>query len=205
MSNDSNFFPENDRYLEWIEKKAQDRHIPIISREVGELLRLIIRIKKPLRILEIGTAIGYSTIWMAKAVGKGIEVVTIEKNEDRINEAINNFIHYGIEKQINIKIGDAIEILPSLQRKFELVFIDAAKGQYQYYLDYVLEILPVGGIIIADNVLYKGLVFRKQISHKSRTMVRNLKRYLYMIDNHPLLESTVLSIDDGVAISIRRK
>ncbi|AZO95702.1 methyltransferase domain-containing protein [Iocasia frigidifontis] len=188
-----------------IEEKARQEYLPIISPEVGKFLRILVQIKRPERILEVGTATGYSTIWLARAAGQGVELVTIERDEERAERAKKNFHKAGISGQVNLKIGDALEILPLLRRSFDMVFIDAAKGQYLNYLEAVLELLPSGGVIIADNVLYRGYVRKKGlIKHKRRTMVNRLKEYIDVIMNHELLESTILPWGDGLAISVRR-
>lgn len=193
-----------DKYLQAMEKKAKKENIPIISKDILNFLQLIIRIKKPSRILEIGTAIGYSTINMFKASKEIKEIITIEIDEKKAKEAEKNFAYYELKDRIKVKIGDALDILPYLRAKFDLIFIDGAKGQYPYYLDYVLDLVKVKGLIIADNVLYRGLVENKEkVEHKQRTMVKNLAKYIEIIENHPLLKTSILSIGDGIAVSIK--
>lgn len=205
MNDDSTIQPERDALLLALEKKAAERFIPIIKPQVGQFLQILIKIKKPGRILEVGTAIGYSTIWMARAAGPAVEIVSIEINEERAAEARENFRSGWVEEQINLKIGDAREIIPFLRRKFELVLLDGAKGQYLDYLEPVLEILSPGGVIVADNVLYHGEVLDQQrVKHKRRTMVNHLREYLRVVANHPLLESSIIPIGDGIALSVRR-
>ncbi len=205
MNDDSTIQPERDALLLALEKKAAERFIPIIKPQVGQFLQILIKIKKPGRILEVGTAIGYSTIWMARAAGPAVEIVSIEINEERAAEARENFRSGRVEEQINLKIGDAREIIPFLRRKFELVLLDGAKGQYLDYLEPVLEILSPGGVIVADNVLYHGEVLDQQrVKHKRRTMVNHLREYLRVVANHPLLESSIIPIGDGIALSVRR-
>ncbi len=205
MNDDSTIQPERDALLLALEKKAAERYIPIIKPQVGQFLQVLIKIKKPGRILEVGTAIGYSTIWMARVAGPAVEIVSIEINEERAAEARENFRSGRVEEQINLKIGDAREIIPFLRRKFELVLLDGAKGQYLDYLEPVLEILSPGGVIVADNVLYHGEVLDQQrVKHKRRTMVNHLREYLRVVANHPLLESSIIPIGDGIALSVRR-
>lgn len=205
MNDDSTIQPERDALLLALEKKAAERFIPIIKPQVGQFLQILIKIKKPGRILEVGTAIGYSTIWMARAAGPAVEIVSIEINEERAAEARENFRSGRVEEQINLKIGDAREIIPFLRRKFELVLLDGAKGQYLDYLEPVMEILSPGGVIVADNVLYHGEVLDQQrVKHKRRTMVNHLREYLRVVANHPLLESSIIPIGDGIALSVRR-
>jgi len=189
-----------------IELKARERYIPIISPEIGQLFSVLIKSVRPKRILEIGTAIGYSTIWMARAAGRIVEIVTIEIDEERAREARENFQHYNLENQINLKIGDALEVIPYLHREFDFVFIDAAKGQYLNYLELLMKIVPAGGLIIADNVLYRGYVRgRKSVKHKHRTIVNILREYLETVTNHHLLETCVLPVGDGIAISVKKE
>ncbi|MDI3548412.1 MAG: hypothetical protein PWR10_2064 [Halanaerobiales bacterium] len=205
MSDASSFLPERDEFMKNIEKRARERYIPIISPEVGQFLKVLIRATRPKRILEIGTAIGYSTIWMARAAGRGVEVVTIEIDEERAFEARENFEFYGLREQINLKIGDALEIIPYLRREFDLVFIDAAKGQYINYLDPLMEIIPPGGVIVADNVLYRGYVQQEgPVKHKRRTMVNNLKEYIDIVTHHHLLDTSIIPIGDGIALSVKK-
>lgn len=205
MNDDSTIQPERDALLLALEKKAAERYIPIIKPQVGQFLQVLIKIKKPGRILEVGTAIGYSTIWMARAAGPAVEIVSIEINEERAAEARENFRSGRVEEQINLKIGDAREIISFLRRKFDLVLLDGAKGQYLDYLEPVLEILSPGGVIVADNVLYHGEVLDQQrVKHKRRTMVNHLREYLRVVANHPLLESSIIPIGDGIALSVRR-
>ena len=205
MNDDSTIQPERDALLLALEKKAAERYIPIIKPQVGQFLQVLIKIKKPGRILEVGTAIGYSTIWMARSAGPAVEIVSIEINEERAAEARENFRSGRVEEQINLKIGDAREIIPFLRRKFELVLLDGAKGQYLDYLEPVLELLSPGGVIVADNVLYHGEVLDQQrVKHKRRTMVNHLREYLRVVANHPLLESSIIPLGDGIALSVRR-
>lgn len=209
MSNLSFLNLKRDKYMREMEKEAAERYIPIIKPEVGQFLDVLIKIKRPERILEIGTAIGYSAIWMARAAvscsKKEVELVTIELDEERAEEAGRNFKHYGLENIINLKIGDAVEIIPFLRREFDFIFIDAAKGQYPYYLDAVMELIPPGGIIVADNVLYRGYVQKKgQVKHKRRSMVNNLKEYLELVTAHELLDTSVIPLADGLALSVMK-
>lgn len=206
MSNkEYSFDPQWDDYLIQIEKKAEREYIPIIKAEVGQFLRVLVKAKKPARILEIGTAVGYSTIWMAGAAHGDTEIVTIERDEDMYLEAERNFSELGLKTRIKQKFGDALEILPYLKRRFDLVFIDGAKGQYLNYLERILDLVPEGGIILADNVFYHGHVEKEgQILHKRRTMVRVLQEYIRVITEHPLLESIILPVGDGIALSVRK-
>ncbi len=204
--NDSNIFsPERDELLLRLEKEAEDAYIPIVKPEVGNFLSVMVKASKPRRILEIGTAIGYSTIWMARAADKNTEIVTIEIKEEMYRQAARNFKNIGLDQQINQKMGDALEIIPYLRREFDFVFIDAAKSQYLNYLEMVMELLPEGGIIIADNILYHGYVEQEApIKRKRRAIVNTLKEYIDLVKGHPLLDTSILRIGDGLALSIRK-
>ncbi|MFP4016968.1 MAG: O-methyltransferase, partial [Halanaerobiales bacterium] len=176
MNDSSLILPERDDILLRLEDEASKSYIPIVKPEVGQFLSVMVRSCKPMRILEIGTAIGYSTIWMARAAGPGTEIVTIEIKEEMYRQAAENFRVLGLDKQINQKLGDALEILPYLRREFDFVFIDAAKSQYLNYLEMILELIPEGGVIIADNILYRGFVEKNgPIKRKRRAMVNTLK------------------------------
>lgn len=197
--------PVRDVFLLALEERARKDYIPIIKAEVGQFLQILIKAKKPKRILEIGTAIGYSTIWMARAVEGEAEVITIEKDAEMYLAARENFQAAGLSEKIRQKYGDALEILPYLKGDFDFVFIDAAKGQYLNYLELLMDLVPVGGLILADNVLYRGYVEKEgQIAHKRRTMVRTLQKYLDFIQDHPCLDSLVLNLGDGLALSVKK-
>ena len=205
LSGKSIFIPQRDALLLALEERAGKDYIPIIEAEVGQFLQLLIRAVKPRRILEIGTAIGYSTIWMARALAEEAELVTIEKDEDMYLAARENFQVAGLGEKIRPKFGDALEVLPLLGGEFDFVFIDAAKGQYLNYLELVLDQVPGGGLIIADNVLYRGYVRKSgRIAHKRRTMVRALQEYIEVIQEHPCLDSMILPLGDGLALSVKK-
>jgi len=191
--------------LDKLRTYANNNHIPIIDKEIEDILNLMLLLKKPELILEIGTAIAYSTISMAKIVGKDTEIVSIERDEELFSMARDNVLAEGLEKQINLKFGDAFDVLSALNRKFDFIFLDAAKGQYKYFFEYIFNLLPYGGILISDNVNFQGLVKgANYVEHKHRTMVNNLRDYIYLIKNHEELSTFFLPVKDGLAISIRR-
>ncbi len=192
--------------LKVIEDDARNREIPIIRQATANFLLTQLQIKQPKRILEIGTGVGFSALLMALNLDETTEIVTIEIDEKMAKEAAQNFANFGMDDKISLKIGDAIDILSYLRRDFDFVFMDAAKGQYVYYLDYVLDLLLPGGVIFADNVLFRGKVLSEQkVKHSIRTIVKNLRKYISKVKNNPELISVVLAIDDGVALSVRRK
>ena len=155
----------------------------------------------PKRILEIGAAVGYSAMCFSEFLADGGKIDTIERDEERIKEAKINFKNVGVEEKIKLYDGDAVEILPTLNEKYDMVFIDAAKGKYPFFLKEALRMINENGIIFADNILYKGYVMSDYNKHKQRTAVRNLREYIKEVSENPNLETEILEIGDGLAIS----
>ena len=187
--------------LEKIKQKALEEHIPIIMDDTLEVVANILSKIKPKRILEIGTAVGYSAICFSNYLASDGKIDTIERDSIRASEARNNIKKVEVEDRINIYEGDAVEILPTLQEKYDVVFIDAAKGKYPFFLQEALRMIKPGGTIIADNVLYKGYVMSDYNKHKQRTAVRNLREYIAEITQNPNLETQILEVGDGLAIT----
>ena len=187
--------------LEKIKQKALDEHIPIIMDDTLEVVDKILKEVKPKRILEIGTAVGYSAICFSEYLSKDGEIDTIERDEERIIEAKANIEKVGVSNKINIYSGDAVEILPTLNNKYDVVFIDAAKGKYPFFLKEALRMLDTHGVILADNILYKGYVMSDYNKHKQRTAVRNLREYIKEVTENPNIETEILEVGDGLAIS----
>lgn len=188
-----------------LEKSCKENHIPIIDRDAADLLKLQLQLKRPRKILEIGTAHGFSTLLLAKYSLQKTKITGIELDQQRALKAKKNFYRFDYQDKIDLKVGDAFDILMYLKDNYDFVFLDAAKGQYFYLFEYLMELLAPGGILIADNVLYKGKVLEKDVvRHKIRTMVNNLKKYLNLIMNHPELDSTIVTAGDGMAISRRK-
>ncbi len=184
-----------------IKKKALENHIPIIMDDTLEVISKVLEEAKPKSILEIGTAVGYSAICFSEYLTANGYIDTIERDEQRAKEAIENIKKVGAERKINVIIGDAVEVLPTLHNKYDIIFIDAAKGKYPFFLEQALRLLNKSGIIIADNVLYKGYVLGDYNKHKQRTAVRNLREYIFKITNTPNIETQILEVGDGLAIS----
>ncbi len=187
--------------LEKIKQKALDEHIPIIMDDTLEVVDKILKEVKPKRILEIGTAVGYSAICFSEYLSEDGEIDTIERDEERIIEAKANIEKVGVSNKINIYSGDAVEILPTLNNKYDVVFIDAAKGKYPFFLKEALRMLDTHGVILADNILYKGYVMSDYNKHKQRTAVRNLREYIKEVTENPNIETEILEVGDGLAIS----
>ena len=187
--------------LQIIKKKALEEHIPIIMDDTLEVIYEIISKTKPTKILEIGTAVGYSAMCFSKYLKENGKIDTIERDEERIKEARKNIKKVGVEDKINIIEGDAVEILPTLHDKYDMIFIDAAKGKYPFFLKESLRMLSDDGIIFADNILYKGYVMSDYNKHKQRTAVRNLREYISEVTNNENLKTQILEVGDGLAIT----
>ena len=187
--------------LEKIKKKALEDKVPIIMDDTLEVVAKILTEIKPNKILEIGTAVGYSAICFSEYLQENVKIDTIERDTERVKEARENIKKAEVEDKINIYEGDAVEILPTLNDEYDVVFIDAAKGKYPFFLNQALRMIRQGGVIIADNVLYKGYVMSDYNKHKQRTAVRNLREYVAEITNNDKLETKILEVGDGLAIS----
>ena len=186
--------------LEKIKVKALENHIPIIMDDTLEVVGDLLNKIKPKFILEIGTAVGYSAMCFSKYISEGGYIDTIEREHERVEEAKKNIELVGILDKINIIEGDAVEILPTINKKYDVVFIDAAKGKYPIFLKEALRLINKNGYIIADNVLYKGYVRSDYNKHKQRTAVRNLREFIAEITKNPTLETKILEVGDGLAI-----
>ena len=169
--------------------------------ETLEVIEKYLSKNKPNRILEIGTAVGYSAICFTQFLSENGEIDTIEREADRVEEAKKNIILAEVEDKIHIYEGDAVEILPTLNNKYDVVFIDAAKGKYPFFLKEALRMINKEGIIFADNILYKGYVMSDYNKHKQRTAVRNLREYIKEVSENPDLETEILEVGDGLAVS----
>ncbi len=187
--------------IEQIKEKALEDHIPIIMDDTLEVVGKILEDKKPDRILEIGTVVGYSAIRFSKYLSDNGYIDTIERDEERISEAKQNIKDLNLEEKIHIYEGDALEVLPTLTGPYDVVFIDAAKGKYPIFLSEALRMLASHGIIVADNVLYKGYVMSDYNKHKQRTAVRGLREFLKELTENENLTTEILEVGDGLAIS----
>ena len=193
-------------YLENIRREAVKTNVPIIRRETGSLIRFLCRMQDPKQILEVGCAVGFSALWMCECA-ENAHITTIEKVEQRIREAKKNIREAGIEDRITLLEGDALQILPTLDLQADLVFVDAAKGQYLSFLPEVFRILTPGGILISDNVLQDGDVAesRYAVTRRDRTIHQRMRDYLYELQHREDLTTTVLTVGDGVALSVKSK
>ena len=166
-----------------------------------EVVDKILKEIKPKKILEIGTAVGYSAICFSEYLQTNGVIDTIERDNQRVIEAKINIEKVGVSSKINIYEGDAVEILPTLNEKYDVIFIDAAKGKYPFFLKEALRMLKPNGVILADNILYKGYVMSDYNKHKQRTAVRNLREYIKEVTEDPNLETEILEVGDGLAVS----
>lgn len=190
-----------------IEQEALAARVPIIRRETAALLKTLVAAKAPRAILEIGTAVGYSALLMARVMPADCRITTIEKYEKRIPVARENFRLAGEEERITLLEGDADEILDRLKGSyFDFVFMDAAKGQYLAWLPKLMELMPAGAVLVSDNVLQDGDIVQSRfaVERRNRTIHARMREYLYELKHNSSLETSILPVGDGVALSVRR-
>lgn len=190
-----------------IEKEALEQEVPIIRKETKEWIKTMLCIKKPMRVLEVGTAVGFSAIYMNQYLPEGAHITTIEKWEPRIEQAKVNFCRAEVEDRITLLEGDAADILKDLDEKFDFIFMDAAKGQYIHFLPDVIRLLDHDGVLVSDNVLQDGEVLDSKyvVNRRNRTIHTRMREYLYTLKNHEELETSIIPIGDGVALSVKCK
>lgn len=191
-----------------IEQEALADEVPIIRKETKEWLKTMLLIKKPVRILEVGTAVGFSAIYMTQYIEKEAHITTIEKWQPRIEQAKLNFERAGVSEQVTLLEGDAADILKELVAKenhFDFIFMDAAKGQYIHFLPDVISLLEKDGMLISDNVLQDGEVLDSKyvVERRNRTIHSRMREYLYTLKTHEQLETSIIPLGDGVALSVK--
>lgn len=197
--------PESE-IIETIEREAIETYVPIIRKETQSLLKVLLLLKKPVKILEVGTAIGFSSILMSQYMPENGHITTIEKYEKRIPIAKENFKRAGKEEQITLLEGDALEIMQSLEDSYDMIFVDAAKGQYIRYLPEALRLLAPEGLLISDNVLQDGDVIESRfaVERRNRTIHSRMREYLYELKHNDRLQTSILPLGDGVALSVKK-
>ncbi len=192
-------------FLDELEKEAKRDYVPIIRKDMQNLLRFLLRLKRPVNILEVGTAIGFSALLMAEATDENCHITTIENYEKRIPIARENFKRGGKEERITLLEGDAAEILKTLDGSYDFIFMDAAKGQYLNFLPDMMRLLAEDGMLVSDNVLQDGdlMESRYAVTRRNRTIHSRMRDYLYELKNNPELETVILPVGDGVTVSIK--
>ena len=197
---------KNSEILENIEREALADSVPIIRREMQSFLKVLLMIKKPMRILEVGTAVGFSALLMSEYAPAGCRITTIENYEKRIPIARENFRRAGREEQITLIEGDAADVLRTLDGTYDFIFMDAAKGQYIHYLPDVLRLLTDGGCLVSDNVIQDGDVIESRfaVERRNRTIHARMREYLYELKHREDLVTSILPLGDGAAVSVKR-
>lgn len=189
-----------------IEKEALNDNVPIIRKEMGNLLKVLIALKQPERILEVGTAVGYSSILMSENMPDNCHITTIENYDKRIPVAKNNFKRAGKEEVITLLEGDAMEILQTLDGTYDFIFMDAAKGQYINFLPHLMRLMPKGGLLISDNVLQEGDIVESRygVTRRNRTIHTRMREYIYTLTHSDELITSVVPIGDGITLSVKK-
>ena len=194
-------------FCDQIAKTARTGRVPIIRKETANFLQAMVAAKQPKRILEVGTAVGYSALLMAQVMPEGTDIITIEKYEPRIPVARRHFEEAGLSDRITLLEGDAGEILKELDGSFDFIFMDAAKGQYIHWLPDILRLLSTGGVLFSDNVLQDGDIIESRfaVERRNRTIHARMREYLYELKHHELLTTSIIPLGDGVAVSVKKQ
>lgn len=192
--------------IEAIEQEALRDRVPIIRKEMQSFLKVLLMIKRPMRILEVGAAVGFSSILMSEYMPEGGHITTIENYDKRIPIARANFKRAGKEEQIDLIEGDALEVMHGLEGPYDLIFVDAAKGQYIHYLPEVMRLLGTDGVLVSDNVLQEGDIIESRfaVERRNRTIHSRMREYLYELKHHEQLQTSIIPLGDGVALSVKR-
>ena len=195
------------QFLDQLELQAKKDRVPIIRREMQSFLKVLLQIKKPTKILEVGTAVGFSALLMAKYTPEDTRIVTIEKYDKRIPVAKANFQAAGMDHRITLLEGDALEILREMEDSFDFIFMDAAKGQYIHFYPEVMRLLAPEGILVSDNVLQEGDLIESHfaVERRNRTIYKRMREYLYVLKHDERLETSILPVGDGAAVSYKMK
>ncbi|WP_244833255.1 O-methyltransferase [Clostridium sp. BJN0001] len=196
---------EKEGKLKEIEEDARENGVPIVKEETGKFLELITSMVKPMKILELGTAVGFSAILMYEAAKTKPSIITIDRDKDMIEKANENIRKFNLQDKIKIEEGDCLEILKKLDDKFDLIFMDAGKGHYNHFLPECLRLLSDDGVIVADNVLFRGMVASDELVKRRKiTIVKRMRTYLQMVNSDKNLITSVIPMGDGIAVTKRR-
>ena len=198
--------PESE-IIERIEQEALEGYVPIIRKETQSFLKVLLLMKKPLRILEIGAAVGFSAILMSEYMPEGGHITTIENYEKRIPVARRNFERAGREGQITLLEGDAYEVMKTLDGFYDFIFMDAAKGQYIQYMPEAVRLLAPEGVLLSDNVLQDGDIVESRfaVERRNRTIHSRMREYLYELKHNEQLQTSILPFGDGIALSVKKR
>lgn len=195
----------SDNSLVFMEEYAELNHVPIIQKDSANLLEFFIRLLRPKKILELGTAIGYSSIIMTKCAGPDVKITTVERDEKLVEQATMNIKKFGFENNIAILKGDCLDILKNLDDEYDIIFMDAGKSHYKDYFPYCAGMLKKGGIIISDNVLFRGMVASDELfKRRMVTIIKKMRKYLEMLSNDDEFITSVIPMGDGIAVTTRR-
>ncbi len=200
--------PERSPFLQELRNKSamEESYAPIVTRDTEQLIVTLLALTKPKRVLEIGTAVGYSSILMAENLPDDSEIITIERYKKHAEIAVDNIFKAGYEHKIRVIEGDAADVLAWLDPGFDFVFLDAAKGQYIEFLEEIMRLLNIGGTLLSDNVLFHGMTGNDgNIIRRKITIVKRMRMYLEEITSDPRLETSIIPIGDGAALSVKRK
>ena len=197
--------PESE-IIETIEQEALETYVPIIRKGTQSFLKVLLLMKKPMKILEVGTAVGFSAILMSEYMPEGAHITTIEKYEKRIPIARENFKRAGKDSCITLIEGDALEVMQSLEESYDMIFMDAAKGQYIHYMPEALRLLAPEGVLVSDNVLQDGDIIESRfaVERRNRTIHSRMREYLYELKHNDELQTSILPLGDGVALSVKK-
>jgi len=197
--------PSNVGILEELEKFSIENRVPIVQKETAKFLELMVTMNRPKKILELGTAIGYSSILMNLSSGGLSEIATIERDEKMIDIANANITKYGMQGKITILKGDCLEILENLKGEYDMIFMDAGKGHYNHFLPHCLRLLKREGVLIADNVLFRGMVASKELATRRKiTIIKRMQSYLELVSNNDDLITSVIPMGDGISVTMRK-
>ena len=197
----------NGPFLDELERKALADEVPIIRQDMQSFLKVLLAVHRPGRILEVGTAVGFSAILMAQNTEPDCRITTIEKYEKRIPQAKQNFKEAGMDDRITLIEGDALEVMKSLEGPYDLIFMDAAKGQYIHFLPEALRLLRRGGILISDNVLQDGDIIESHyaVERRNRTIYKRMREYLYVLKHTEGLLTSIVPTGDGAAVTVKQQ
>ncbi len=200
----NNLYPDKNEFMGNLRAESEGNSIPIITKDIEKFMDVLIQMNKPKKFLEIGAAVGYSALCYS-IVDPDLDITTIEISEKMIIQAKSNIAQMKKTNQITILEGDAKDVLENLEGSFDMIFIDAAKAQYKVYFDLCHKLLAPGGVIISDNILYKGMpVAREFVLKRKRTIAKRMGEYITYITTHPIYDSTVLPVGDGISLSVRK-